>query len=98
MRWFWSKRKSGKPQLSRPMPADEPVGGVKRGTRTGTLVAGGEPKDALLRYAREYLLARGARVRMEGEETLSAILPDGTSTRYTTSLAQARAEEETQYL
>jgi hypothetical protein len=98
MRWFWSRRKGGKPQVSSLTPADEPVGGVARGTRTGTLVAGGEPKDALLRFAREYLLACGAHVRMEGEETLSASLPDGTSVRYTTSLARARAEEETRYL
>ncbi|HEX6123291.1 MAG TPA: hypothetical protein VFY89_09020, partial [Ktedonobacterales bacterium] len=99
MRWFWSRRKGGKAQISTPAPAAEPagVGGV-RGRRTGTLMAGGEPKDALLRYARDYLLACGARVRMEGEDLLSATLPDGFSVRYTTSLARARAEGETRYL
>jgi hypothetical protein len=73
-------------------------GSVARGTRTGTLVASGEPKDALLRYARDYLLACGGHVRIEGEETLSAALPDGSSVRYTTSLARARAEDEMRYL
>lgn len=57
-----------------------------------------ELRDALLRFAREYLVARGARVRVEEADLISAVLPDGTTVRYTTALARARADEQTDLL
>jgi hypothetical protein len=57
-----------------------------------------EPKDALLRFARDYLLASGARVRVEDTDVLSATLADGRHVRYTTSLVRARNEEDTDLL
>ncbi|MGZ3582332.1 MAG: hypothetical protein ACXWP6_06320 [Ktedonobacterales bacterium] len=57
-----------------------------------------ELRDALLRFARDYLLARGARVRAEEADLISAVLTDGTMVRYTTTLARARADEQTDLL
>src|SRR5215469_1748036 len=57
-----------------------------------------EPKDDLLRFARDYLLASGARVRVEDTDVLSATLADGRQVRYTTSLVRARNEEDTDLL
>ncbi|HEX8036623.1 MAG TPA: hypothetical protein VF510_22385 [Ktedonobacterales bacterium] len=57
-----------------------------------------ELRDALLRFARDYLLARGARVRAEEADLISAVLTDGTTVRYTTTLARARADEQTDLL
>lgn len=57
-----------------------------------------ELRDALLRLARDYLLARGARVRVEEPDLISAVLADGTTVRYTTTLARARADEQTDLL
>src|SRR5215469_14871086 len=57
-----------------------------------------EPRDALLRFARDYLVASGARVRVVDADLLSAALQDGRSVRYTTSLARARNEEQTELL
>jgi hypothetical protein len=66
--------------------------------RTGRLTGTAEPKDALLRFAVDYFLASGARVRVEDDDVVSATLADGTSARYTTTLARARAEEHTDLL
>ena len=57
-----------------------------------------ELRDALLRFARDYFLARGARVRAEDSDLISAVLADGTMVRYTTTLAHARADEQTDLL
>lgn len=57
-----------------------------------------ELRDALLRFARDYLIARGARVRAEDTDLISAVLADGSVVRYTTTLARARADEETELL
>lgn len=57
-----------------------------------------ELRDALLRFAREYLIARGARVRAEDADLISAVLADGSSVRYTTTLARARTDEQTDLL
>lgn len=57
-----------------------------------------ELRDALLRFARDYLLACGARVRAEDTDLISAVLADGTTVRYTTTLARARADEQTDLL
>jgi hypothetical protein len=65
-------------------------------TRPFTTVV--EPRDALLRFARDYLVASGARVRVEDADLLSATLQDDRTVRYTTSLARARNEEQTELL
>ncbi len=57
-----------------------------------------ELRDALLRFARDYLIARGARVRAEDTDLISAVLADGSEVRYTTTLARARADEGTELL
>ena len=57
-----------------------------------------EVRDAVLRFAVDTLMVSGAKVRIEAEDQISATLPDGTSVRYTTSLARARDDEETQLL
>jgi hypothetical protein len=57
-----------------------------------------ELKDALLRFARDCLIASGAHVRVEDADLISATLPDGSSVRYTTTLARARAEADTELL
>src|SRR5215469_7592822 len=57
-----------------------------------------EPQDALLRFARDFLLASGARVRVDDTDVLTAALADGRQVRYTTSLVRARNEEHTDLL
>ncbi|HLJ80649.1 MAG TPA: hypothetical protein VKT52_04115, partial [Ktedonobacterales bacterium] len=57
-----------------------------------------ELRDALLRFALDCLVAGGARVRVEADDLISAVLPDGTLVRYTTSLTRARAEADTELL
>ena len=57
-----------------------------------------EPRDELLRFARDYLVASGARVQVEDTDVLSATLADGRHVRYTTSPARARNEEQSELL
>ena len=103
MRWFWQRRKP------KDEPAPEPR--TRRDSGTATLIRGEpvlsqpyrrgearEPRDELLRFARDYLVTAGARVRVEDDEVISATLPDGTSVRYTVSLARARMEDDLQLL
>ena len=40
-----------------------------------------EPRDALLRFARDYLLASGAKVRVEESDLITATLTDGRQMR-----------------
>jgi hypothetical protein len=68
------------------------------GVRSAPLGAIMEPRDALLAFARDLLNAQGARVRVEEDDLVTATLPDGSSARYTTTLARAHAEEETALL
>jgi hypothetical protein len=101
MRWFWQRRRpkegpeprerrnSGAATLARPEPAQ---------SRPYRRAEAQEPRDELLRFARDYLVASGARVRVEDDDLISAALPDGTAVRYTTSLARARAEDGVQLL
>nr|MBF6590411.1 hypothetical protein [Ktedonobacterales bacterium] len=105
MRWFWSRRKrehDSAPSTSTPIVSARRSGtltldrGVRRRDRQATHAH--EPHDALLRFARDYLLALGGRVRLEEDDVVAATLPDGASARYTTTLARARAEVGTAYL
>ena len=54
--------------------------------------------DDVLRFARDYFVASGAKVRVEGDDTLSVTSAEGGVRRYTTSLARARAESDTELL
>lgn len=57
-----------------------------------------ELRDALLRFAMDCLVAGGARVRVEADDLISAVLPNGAVVRYTTSLTRARTEDDTELL
>jgi len=53
-----------------------------------------EPRDSVMAFARAYLAATGARVRLQGDDLLSATAPGGETRRYTTSVAHAEAQSE----
>lgn len=101
MRWFWQRRKK---DTSSPAPTEERGGrgAVATAPRpagvSGRLAATVEPRDELLRFTRDLLNAQGARVRVEEDDLIVATQPDGAVARYTTTLARARAEEETTLL
>ncbi len=80
------------------MAATSAVGVGRSEVKTRPFTSVIEPRDALLRFARDVLVASGARVRVEDSDLLSAVLADGRQIRYTTSLARARSEEETELL
>ena len=105
IRWPWQRRKS---QQTAPQPSHTEASGDGASVATATATRSGalsgrlsqitlnrEPHDELLRFARDTLNAQGARVRIEDDDLVVATLPDGTAVRYTTTLARARAEEET---
>lgn len=66
--------------------------------RTKPLAMPPEVRDTVLRFAVDTLKAEGANVRIEAEDLVSATLRDGTNVRYTTTLARAREDEQTQLL
>ena len=105
MRWFWQRRK--KPESSAaPDEMEVRRGGVATAPRpagasgrlASSLASAAELRDELLRFTRDLLNTQGARVRVEDDDLLSATLPDGSTARYTTTLARARAEDETTLL
>ena len=109
MRWFWQRRRDRNESApderqarhsatSAPMAAATVERAPSTTARLRQQQATREPRDALLRYALDSLVARGARVRVEEEDVVAATLADGQVVRYTTTLARARAEEETQFL
>ncbi len=102
MRWFWQRRRKPEPAVASSADREESRSAVatapRPGGSSGRLTSSGELGDELLRFARDLLHAQGARVRAEDDDLLIATLPDGAITRYTTTLARARAEEETTLL
>jgi hypothetical protein len=68
------------------------VATVPRDTRAAPHAAQTELHGAALRFARDALVLAGARVRVDDPDLLTAMLSDGTTRRYTGSLARARAE------
>ncbi len=56
------------------------------------------PADPIIEFARDYLAALGANVRMTDSDTLMATLPDGRDLRYTASPLQARTDESAAFL
>ncbi len=101
MRWFWQRRKKAEPstaagaeRTARGSVATAP----RPGGASGRLASSAELRDELLRFTRDLLNAQGARVRAEEDDLIVATLPDGSVARYTTTLARARAEDETTLL
>lgn len=95
MRWFWQRRKKSEPSVAASATSEEPRAAVATAPRP---TSAAEPRDELLRFTRDLLNARGARVRAEEDDLIVATQPDGSVARYTTTLARARAEEETTLL
>ena len=93
MRWFWQRRKKDEPAGEGAVTMAQRAAAV-----TGRPAPSAELSDDLLRFARDLLNAQGARVRAEDDDLLIATLPDGGAARYTTTLARARAEEQTTLL
>lgn len=84
MRLLWWRGKKAQPVAA------------AHGREAGITVAEAQPRalapqDPVLALARDYLVATGARVRMEGAELVTAELPDGTRRSFTASLAVAGA-------
>src|SRR5258708_38228782 len=69
----------------------KPKPAPRAASASGRMPAGPKNLDGTLRFAHDYLLARGAQVRVEKAVLLAAQLPDGAEPRYTTSLARVRA-------
>ena len=103
MKWFkWLRRPkpgyNASPKDSTIITVAGSTGAANRVTArtnvaTHPLTSPVEPRDELLRFARDYLVASGARVRVEDTDLLTATLADGRHVRYTTSPTRARTEE-----
>lgn len=106
MRWFWQRRKKPEPSAAasaeREASGDSARGSVATAPRpagsSGRLASTAELRDELLRFTRDLLNAQGVRVRAEDDDLIIATLADGSTARYTTTLARARDEEETTLL
>ncbi|HLZ24066.1 MAG TPA: hypothetical protein VKQ30_18280 [Ktedonobacterales bacterium] len=103
--FFWRRKPQATadalaPTAAPAAPAPAPTVGVLERSQIPTrpLAMPIELRDAVLRFALDCLVASGARVRVEADDLISAVLPDGTSARYTTSLMRARAEDDTELL
>jgi len=110
MKWLFWRRKPKAEAVSAEMAREEeaPLHAPVFATRIGA-VADGRPRsaplsvpvelrDTLLAFARDVLVASGARVRVEATDVLLATLLDGAQRRYTTTLARAREEQDTELL
>lgn len=95
MRWLWSRRKLARLPTTDPERA---APDARPHTSLPDPVHPREPAGEELRLARDYLLARRARVRLEPDGSLTATFPDGGSAGYTTSAARARAQDDIQLL
>ncbi|MGO8946164.1 MAG: hypothetical protein ACLQUY_00580, partial [Ktedonobacterales bacterium] len=109
MKWFkWLRRPKQPEQYTRAQDStiltiSSATGAAHRATPRSEVVTHPlttlvEPRDALLRFARDYLVASGARVRVEDTDVLTATLDDGRHLRYTTSPVRARNEEYSELL
>lgn len=98
MRLLWWRRKKPEPTSAPTVERGSVATSPRPGGVSGRLAPLVEPRDELLRFTRDLLNARGARVRMEEDDLIIATLTDGATARYTTTLARARAEEETTLL
>ncbi|HZC79266.1 MAG TPA: hypothetical protein VE258_16045, partial [Ktedonobacterales bacterium] len=110
MKWLFWRRKpkaeavSAEAVREEEAPSHAPVfttrvGAVADGRpRSAPLSVPLELRDTLLAFARDVLVASGARVRVEATDVLLATLPDGAQRRFTTTLARARDEQDTELL
>lgn len=71
---------------------DDAANGSDRGRSARATARASQPEQAVLAFVRGYLAASGARLRVDGDDTLSATLPNGTTARYTTAPARADAQ------
>src|SRR5258706_16084434 len=110
MKWLFWRRKPKAEAVSAEMAREEeaPLHTPVFATRIGA-VADGRPRsaplsvpvelrDTLLAFARDVLVASGARVRVEATDVLLAPLLAGAQRRYTTTPARAREEQDTKLL
>jgi len=98
VKWFWQRRKKDEPTTALPAERGAVATAPRPAAASDREQPAAEPRDELLRFARDLLNAQGARVRAEEDDLIVATLPDGGGARYTTTLARARAEEETTLL
>jgi hypothetical protein len=110
MKWLFWRRKpkaeavSAEAVRGEDVPSHAPVFATRVGAvadgrpRSAPLSVPVELRDTLLAFARDVLVASGARVRVEATDVLLATLPDGAQRRYTTTLARARDEQDTELL
>ena len=97
MKWPFWRRKA--------RPAETSAAGATTATallpprhaREGDVVASGALAPPLA-FARDYLVASGAQVRLETADLLTAMMPDGARVRYTASPARAAAEHDVELL
>lgn len=106
MRWTLFKRRSKRDEAVRTSSGDvnpsvvavsDPVV-TRAAVTTSALAQHAQLRDMALRFARDYLLASGAKVRVEGPDLLSATQADGQQTQYTSSLNRARSGVSTELL
>lgn len=84
MRLLWWRGKKAQPAAA---PGRREAAGTVAEPQPRALV----PLDPILALARDYLVAMGARVRVEGVDLVTAELPDGSSRSFTASVAVAGA-------
>lgn len=98
MRWTLFRRK---PKQATAPTASAGVADLvveRTATVTGPIASGPLLAGAALRFAREYLLATGAKVRVQSPEHLTGITPGGEQTHYTSSVARAKGDTELELL
>ena len=103
MRWTFFRRRpkpSSAELQTTSVATAEPAPPVvtRANVSTGSLARSAQLRDAALRFARDYLLASGAKVRVESPDLLSATQLHGRNTRYTSSLARARSGPDAELL
>lgn len=98
MKWpFW--RRKARPAAEAPAGSSATATALlsPRQPREDAVTAG-EPLAPLLAFARDYLVAGGAQVRLEAADLLAALTPDGARVCYTASPARAVDEHDVELL
>src|SRR5690349_13487992 len=89
MKWPFWRRKTRMMETSAGATAATATALLPRRRAGEDDVAASEPLAPLLAFARDYLVASGAQVRLDAADLLAAVTPDGAHLHYTTSLARA---------
>ncbi|MGH2485345.1 MAG: hypothetical protein ACRDHE_04960 [Ktedonobacterales bacterium] len=100
MRWTLFRRKSKSRDVENAPVAHSPaVAMVERPRAASSSLRQPEHlADDVLKFARDYFVASGAKVRVESADTLSVTTAEGAVRRFTSSLAQARAQADAELL